>query len=320
MALPIALGVPTSGNLSSQLEFIERAESLGFAGAGVADHLRYGQDVFMTLGAAASRTTRIELYPAVTNPVVRSPAVLAGHANSLAQLAPGRSRLAIGAGDQSAIEAGVRPAKLAQFRDAVVNIKRLLDGEEVIFDPAPPLRLENLSDPAPPVVVTASGPRTIAMGAEVADELLLFVGVEPAIVKAAMEYVELGAKLGGRHAADIPITHYVFTSIDDDEVAAFERTRYWLNIWLQQGLLRIGCATQGIDPPASTDPSYLTHAELRKLASLFFIVGTPETAVAQLQTLWAAGAQQVFCMLPGAEKSHKAGMEVIASRMLPAFA
>jgi len=255
----------------------------------------------------------------VTNPVVRSPAVLVGLANSLAQLAPGRTKLAIGAGDQSAIEAGVRPAKLTQFRNAIVNIKRLLRGEEVTFDPAPPLRLENLADPVPPVMVTASGPRTIEMGAEVGDELLLFVGVEPAIVQGAMRHVAVGAERARRNATDIPVTHYVFASIDNDEVAAFERTRYWLNIWLKQGLLTIGCEALGIAPPASTNPSDLPHDELRKIASSFFIVGTPETAVEQLRTLETAGAQQVFCMLPGAEKSHKAGMEIISSRVLPAL-
>ena len=120
--MPIDVGVPTSAVISEQLEFIERAEELGFAGAGTADHLRYGQDAFLILGAAAARTNRITLYPAVTNPVVRSPAILAGLANSLGQLAPGRTKLVIGAGDQSAVEAGVKPATLSQFKEAVVVV------------------------------------------------------------------------------------------------------------------------------------------------------------------------------------------------------
>ncbi|MEE8518337.1 MAG: LLM class flavin-dependent oxidoreductase [Dehalococcoidia bacterium] len=319
MTLAISIGVPTGATITEQLEFIERAERSGFAGVGTADHLRYGQDAFVTLAAAAGRTSRIILHPAITNPVVRSPAVLAGLANSLAQLAPGRTKLAIGAGDQSAVEAGVSPATLAQFREAVVSIRRLLHGEEVTFGTAPPLTLGNIADPPPPVVVTASGPKTIQTGAEVADELLLFVGVDASILEAAMDHVATGAERAGRTVADVPITHYVFASVADNEASALERTRYWLDIWLTQGLFNVGLKALGIEPPESTDQRNLSHDELRRLASAFFIVGTPEQAVEQLLQLQARGAQRVFCMLPGGTRSQWEATELFAERVLPAL-
>ena len=129
MPLEMHIGGPASAPLARQVAFIRRAEELGFAGVGIADHVEYGHDVYVTLALAAADTSTIQLYPAITNPVTRHPFVLASLASSLAALAPGRIKLAIGPGDTGVIQAGLKPATLDELRRAVEAIRRLLRGQ-----------------------------------------------------------------------------------------------------------------------------------------------------------------------------------------------
>ena len=75
--------------------------------------------------------------------------MLASLANSLAELAPGRVKLAIGPGDAGVVQAGLKPATLHELRGAVEAIQRLLRGEAVRFGAGEERRLVGPVEPAP---------------------------------------------------------------------------------------------------------------------------------------------------------------------------
>ena len=317
MPLEMHIGGPASAPLARQVAFIRRAEELGFAGVGIADHVEYGHDVYVTLALAAAQTSRIELYPAITNPVTRHPFVLASLANSLAELAPGRVKLVIGPGDTGVIQAGLKPATLDELRGAVEAIRGLLRGEAVSFGTGEERRLIEPVEPAPPVAVAASGPRALELAAEVGDEAMLTVGVDPRIIQAVEVHLASGAAKAGRSIRDLPITYYTIVSIDPDAEAARERVYPILRQWLGQGMFRVGLGALGMQSPTPSRSSELPKDTLKEMCGLLSIAGTPAQVRERFSQLAGDGVRRVFCMAPGDEANHVRTMELLAQHVIP---
>lgn len=321
MTVEMHVGAPPSAPLAEQIAFFRRAEELGFAGVGVADDPTIGVDAFVTLAVAAAQTERVWLYPAVTNPVTRHPVVLAGLAGSLSQLAPGRVKLVLATGDSGVTHAGLRPAKLATLREAASGIRLLLRGEPASFAwrEGPPVEatLTNPPSSPPPVAVAASGPRTLEMAGEAADEAIVTAGLHPRIVEAVASHVAAGADRAGRDVRSVPITHYTIVSIDEDQDRAIERTRSWLHLWLKQGMYDLALRELSMDIPSYEAPGDIPRDALHELARALFIAGTPRDAAEQVERLADAGVERLFCMLPGGPKRHREGLELIGRHLLP---
>jgi 5,10-methylenetetrahydromethanopterin reductase len=309
MPVEVDIGAPSSASANDQVAFAVRAENLGFSGVGIADHREFGCDVFVTLTLIVTQTARITVYPAVTNPVTRHPFVLAGLANSLAGIAPGRTKLAIATGDVSVVQADLRPAKLAQLREATDGIRRLLHGAPASFDGGPEHALTSPTASPPPVIVAASGPRTLRMAGEVADEALVTAGLDPAVVGTVAAAIGQG----------IPVTHYTMVSIDDDRDLAIERTRSWLHLWLRHGMYNIALRELGIEVPPLETADDIPTPLLHELASRLFIAGTPKDVEAQGERLASSGVERLFCMFPGALLTHHEQMPLLAKHLLPAL-
>ncbi len=317
MAIEIHIGGPASAPLARQVAFIRRAEELGFGGVGIADNVDRGHDAYVALALAAERTRTVQLYPAITNPVTRHPFVLASLANSLAELAPGRAKLAIGPGDAGVAQAGLKPATLSELRGAVQAIRGLLrgegahggvDGERLLVEPV---------TPPPPIAVAASGPRALELAAEVGDEALLTVGVDRRIIEAVELHLARGAEKAGRSLGDLPVTYYTIVSIDADGEAARARVYPTLLQWLRQGMFRVGLAALGIQSPTDTQRSALPAETLERLCGLLAIAGTPGEVREQFARIASDGVQRVFCMPLGDEAGHERTMELLAEHVLP---
>jgi 5,10-methylenetetrahydromethanopterin reductase len=318
MPIELHAGVPVGAPLAEQVVFIKRAEELGYAGAGIADDPRFGADPFVTLAAAAAETRRIWLYPAATNPVTRHPVVLAGLANSLAILAPGRVKLAIGTGDGGVELAGLRPAKLSRLREAVVGIQALLRGEPAYFGDGPKVTLDHPAAFPPPVMMAASGARTLEAAGSVADEILVTSAIAPEATAAVFDHIGEGATRARRRARPIPLTYYTLVSIDEDRERAIERTRPWLHFFVRRGIFKLSLKAMGMPVPPFESPDDIPVALLRTLAGRVFIAGTPREAAAQVARLSESGVQRLFCMFPGGPRLHRDSLEIAAKSLLGA--
>ena len=111
---------------------MRRCEGAGLNGVGVHDHHHSGRHVYVALTYAASRTDKIRLYPATSNTVTRHPLVLAALANSLEEIAPGRTFLSLAPGYLSVESVGRKATPIEKLREDVLTIRRLLAGEEVL--------------------------------------------------------------------------------------------------------------------------------------------------------------------------------------------
>src|SRR2546430_11753685 len=77
------------------MRLLRSIEAAGFDGAGILDSQMLSRDTFVVLGQAAAATSRLTLFPAVTNPFTRHPSVLAGAIQTLQGKAPGGGEVVI---------------------------------------------------------------------------------------------------------------------------------------------------------------------------------------------------------------------------------
>src|SRR5712692_597383 len=191
----VHIRVPGTAPMPELMRLIQSIEAAGFDGAGILDSQLISRDTFVTLGQAATHTSRLGLFPAVTNPVTRHPSVLASAIQTVEELAPGRVRFVIGTGYTSASTIGRKPGTLAEMRACITAVKALLAGQSVDFNGTPG-RLGFTSGRRIPVIMAASGPKAIELAGEVADGALLLVGFNRGIVQTALEHLERGARRG----------------------------------------------------------------------------------------------------------------------------
>jgi len=200
MAGPVRvyLRVPGTAPVPDLVKLLQGVETAGFDGAGILDSQMICRDTFVTLGQAAVQTSRMTLFPAVTNPFTRHASVLAGGIQSVEELAPGRVKFVIGTGYTSASTIGRKAATLAEMRACIGTVKALLAGQSVDFDGTPG-RLVYASGRSIPVIMAASGPKALEVAGEVADGVMALVGFNRGIVQTALDHIERGAKRSGRH-------------------------------------------------------------------------------------------------------------------------
>src|SRR2546423_9961642 len=109
--------VPGTQPMPELMRLIQSIEAAGFDGAGILDSQLLSRDTFVVLTQAATCTSRLTLFPAVTNPLTRHASVLAGAIQSVEELAPGRVKVVMGTGSTSARTLGPRAARLAGMRE-----------------------------------------------------------------------------------------------------------------------------------------------------------------------------------------------------------
>lgn len=148
--------------------YIELAEQLGYDRAWCYDSPALYPDVWMILGLAAVRTSRIGLGPAVLIPSLRHPMVNASAIAGLAQLAPGRVAAAIGAGFTGRYTIGQPPMKWADVAAYVRVLRQLLRGEDAMWEGAVIRMLER--EPVDvPLLIGADGPKGRGVATELGD-------------------------------------------------------------------------------------------------------------------------------------------------------
>jgi 5,10-methylenetetrahydromethanopterin reductase len=205
------------------------AESLGFDTAWITDTHLVCRELWVTLTACAAATSRIRLGPGITVPHTRHVSVTASAIATLHELAPGRLVLGIGTGGSAAETMGLpvgRMARVATLEAQATSLRRLLAGESVRLDTGVDARLAWLERPAPiPLYLAGSGPRMLEAAGRLGDGAIMYVGVAPWLVEAALESVRAGARAAGREPAGLDVALWAPTSIAPDRALARDHVR-----------------------------------------------------------------------------------------------
>src|SRR5947207_5389630 len=132
----LGASLPLPPDLDMCRRVAEHAEILGYESVWSAD-TGAGPDAFVVAALAAGVTRRVRIGTAVVPIYTRALPVHAAGAGSVAQLAPGRFVLGLGASSETIVQAwgGVPFEKpLAYVREAVTVIRQMLAGERVTFE------------------------------------------------------------------------------------------------------------------------------------------------------------------------------------------
>lgn len=314
----ISLRIPGTAPMPELLTLIQDVEAAGFAGAGILDSQLLCRDTYVTMALAATQTSRLTLFPAVTNPLTRHASVLAGAMQTVAELAPGRLKFIIGTGYTSASTIGHKPATLAQMRACVRTVKALLAGDVVDFEGTPG-RLGYATGPAIPVLMAASGPKAIELAGEIADGVLLLVGYTPGIVDAVLARLAQGARRSGRRLEDLEIMWAVRTGTASTTAEAQRQARptavhwgmlSWGNHWLQHAGIQLPTfaipqAVRDIYPDlghahnweeAIAATSFVPDDVVAQLCDALGLIGTPEYCAQRIIEMTRVGVTNLYLM------------------------
>ena len=189
------------------IDYIERAEKLGYSHAWVADSQMIWSDCYAVLALAAERTSKIQLGTGVAITGTRLAPVTAHSIATINRIAPGRTFLGIGAGNTAMRLMGHKPVRLAEYDGYLGVVRSLLDGKETDFSwrgQTAPVRflMEELgfvaTEPRIPMHVSAFGPRSMALAGRHGDGLVTSIPLDPAFLSRALERVASGARDAGR--------------------------------------------------------------------------------------------------------------------------
>ena len=314
----ISMRVPGTQPMPDLMRLIQSIEAAGFDGAGILDSQLLSRDTFVVLSQAATQTSRLTLFPAVTNPLTRHASVLAGAIQSVEELAPGRVKFVMGTGYTSASTIGHRPATLAEMRECLQAVRTLLAGESVDFGGTPG-RLAFAARRPIPLIMAASGPKAIELAGEIADGVLLLVGFNRGIIDRALEYLERGARRAGRRVTDLEVIWAVRTCTAPTTVEARRLARPTAVHW---GVLRWGghwLEPAGIKLPSLTIPQAvrdiypdLSHAHdweaairatsfvsddvVAELCEAIGLIGAPADCAARIAEMAKLGVQNLYLM------------------------
>jgi 5,10-methylenetetrahydromethanopterin reductase len=314
----ISMRVPGTQPMPELVRLIQSIEAAGFDGAGILDSQLISRDTFVVLSQAATRTSRLTLFPAVTNPFTRHASVLAGAIQSVEELAPGRVKFVMGTGYTSASTIGRRPATLAEMRECLLAVRALLAGESVDFGGTPG-RLAFAARRPIPLIMAASGPKAIELAGEIADGVLLLVGFNRGIIERALEYLEHGAKRAGRRVSDLEVIWAVRTCTAATTAEARRLARptavhwgvlRWGGHWLEPAgiklpSLEIPDAVHKIYPDLShahdweaaiRATSFVSDETVAQLCDAIGLVGAPADCAARIADMAKLGVQNLYLM------------------------
>jgi 5,10-methylenetetrahydromethanopterin reductase len=318
--------------IEEQAEIIEAA---GWDGMVFADSQNMTIDAFVAMALAARASTTLKIGTGVTNPYTRHPAVMAGLAATIQALSNGRVELGIGRGDSSLAHVGKAPSPPTALESYVKIVRDFLAGRDVSFEDlagfnasAAPSGVQSLamadtpeasrllwlkdSQPAVPVEVVASGPKTIAIGGRHADIVTLNVGANPARIRWGIDTARQARAAAGGDPESLPIGVYLNVVAHPDKEVAYRLARGLIASFARFAVMQ-GKASGPTPEVEERVLSVLRNAYNMKehgatgsdhgsvitaeFAESFGVVGTPEHCIGRIKSLMDAGISK-FVFMP----------------------
>ncbi|HSM58246.1 MAG TPA: LLM class flavin-dependent oxidoreductase [Candidatus Sulfomarinibacteraceae bacterium] len=328
--IQLSIAFQSDKRLATYGALAELVERYGFDTITVYEDLMF-QPAWQPLLLMAQHTKRVHLGPAVVNPYLRHPAIIAGEIALLNEAAQGRAYLGVGRGAFLQTLHLEQEAPITRVRETVEMVQRLLRGdrtpyegrvfqatEEAYLRWEPPYR-------EIPLLIGTWGPRMGALAGRVADEVKIGGCWNPDFVPLMRQYVARGAREAQRDPQEVGICVGAVTVIDEDRAAAEALARREVAMYLpvvlrldptlqvaeQEAAAVVAAAERGDADAAATAISTET---LRRLACF----GTPEDVVAQVEALAAAGATRIEFGTPHG-RDEAAAIRLLGERVLPYF-
>jgi probable F420-dependent oxidoreductase len=304
-----ALSVPMEGFLLGEhVELAREAERLGYTDAWSfeVDHV----DCFAPLAVVGVATT-MRVGTAIANVYTRGPATLASSAAGLAEIAPGRFCLGIGAGSQPIVEAwnGLRFHRPAtRVREMTAVLRAALAGERVTFK-GETLSVDGfrLTRPVPgpvPIHIAALRAGMLRVAGEVGDGAIInWLSADD--VPRSVAVVREAARAAGRDPAAIEITARLIVNVDppspESDLGVRRHVTAYLNVPVYRAFHEWLGRTAALQPMwdawARGDRRAAVAAVPSEVLDDLIIRGTMAEIRAHVERYMAAGVDTAFLQL-----------------------
>lgn len=217
-----ALAHVHDGTVPETLELVRKAEALGVRAFWMTGGL-LGPDSLTSLAVAGAHTQRIQLGTSIAITFSRHPLTMAQQVLAIAQIAPGRFRLGIGASHRPNIEdtyglAFERP--LEHLREYTEVLRSALSGEPFTYvGKRFTVRGKLTSAADVPIYLSALRARSYYLAGEVADGAISWVSPSSFIRDVARPALLAGARSAGREATPHLVGHAFGLVTDHADVA-----------------------------------------------------------------------------------------------------
>lgn len=303
------------------------ADEAGFGNLWIAESHLTIYEVFTAIQVAATHTKRLTVGPGCTNVVLRHETVVASALASINALVGGRIVVGIGSGDTPVGMVNLKPSKVAEIRQAALNLKDLVAGQAVRYGEKQ--TAITWSQQPLPVYVFGEGPRMLEMAGEVGDGVLAGNGIAQNVVRWVQERVGAGAQRAGRRLEDVDLWHACMTAVEDSREEAREVMRARVANRARHNFLaapelvppdkrgEVQALNDSFDLGRWFDPK---HAPLVTdfMMDRFAVTGTPGDVIEQLQRLESIGVQNLMIDLP--MDRYDTTLRTLGEKVLPALA
>jgi probable F420-dependent oxidoreductase len=322
-----SLSVPFDGfTLAEHADLAREAERLGYTDAWSFEV--DGVDCFAPLAAIGAATT-MRVGTAIANVFTRGPATLAISAAGLAEIAPGRFCLGIGAGSQPIVESwngGVFARPATRVRETALFLRQAFAGERVVFQgetlSVDGFRLSRALAAPVPIYVAALRPGMLRVAGEVGDGLVInWLSADD--VPKSVAVVRAAAKAVGRDPADIEITARLIVHVDPPSPASDAAVRRHLTAYLNVPVYKafqewLG-RTEALAPMwtawASGDRKAAVAAVPEQVVNDLILRGPMEEIRAHVRRYLEAGVDTAFLQLSTAEQDPGRRRDVLRAAM-----
>ena len=300
-----------------------KAETYGFKYVWTFDSHILWEEPYVIYSKILNETRNVIVGPMVTNPATRDITVTASVFATLNEMYGNRTVIGIGRGDSAVRVTNGKPVNVADLREAVVDLKALVNGESVNYH-GNDVRLPWAAESRTPVWVAAYGPKVLALTGEVGDGFILQLA-DPAIAEWTIKAVKDAAKAAGRDPDAVKICVAAPAYVTEDIAHARDQLRWFggmVGNHVADIVDRYGHAEEGggAVPQALTD--YIkgrkgydyndhgqagnTHADFvpDEIIDRFCIIGPPEEQIRRLEELKSLGVDQFALYLQHDDKDH----------------
>ena len=189
------------------IDYIVRAEELGYSHAWLADSQMLWSDCYAALALAAVRTKTIHLGTGVAITGTRPAPNNASGIATINALAPGRTFFGVGSGNTAMRVMGFPPQRIREFDRYLETLAPLLRGDEAMFrlgQEERPIRhimpddgFVNFQDRIP-LYVSGFGPKSLGLAGKHGDGAVLAMPANRAVMLNIWRMIEDGARGVGR--------------------------------------------------------------------------------------------------------------------------
>jgi alkanesulfonate monooxygenase SsuD/methylene tetrahydromethanopterin reductase-like flavin-dependent oxidoreductase (luciferase family) len=318
------------------MESVRMAEAAGYSHAWFVDSQILWQDCFVYMTHALAQTGRIVVGTAVTNPYTRHVTTIASTFATLAGLHPGRLVCGIGRGDSAVRTMGLNPVKTSMLSESVAVLRELMAGRHAAINDADVHFRWLERDPGVPIMMAATGPKNLRAAGALADRVMLYVGIDEASVRWAIEHVRAGAEGAGRDPDAVKLSVLTAMWVSDDQEDAWDQCR-WAPAacanhiadtmrrnpahGMPEAMTRLPASRDAYDYYAGHLSSEADHTAYLtgELIDDFTLAGPADKVRAKARELFALGIDEISCAYQNGnfDQMDTVGREIISAVVTP---